>query len=145
MSDESNASINNLISAAREVAMQQSVPAAVFDVELLVAAVEAVTGLEVDLCRELFFETCLIWFPQIRGADELREDAKNPTGAFIARAIFERARLTNVDIVALANEAVIFAMTSLRPGFFTRSGCELMLPAFFSDIRREYESMSGHA
>jgi hypothetical protein len=70
--------VDNLLAAAREVADQRGVPARVLAVEMILAAAEAITGVEGGIGREALMKEIRTVLSNIADAD-LREELERPT------------------------------------------------------------------
>jgi hypothetical protein len=105
----------DVLAAAREVADQRGVPARVLAVEMILAATEAITGVEGGIGREALVKGVRTVFSNIADAD-LREEPERPTAAFLARALFAQAREMKLDPMAIAKEVVAVSYAELGDG-----------------------------
>jgi hypothetical protein len=79
--------VDALLAAAREVADQRGVPARVLAVEMILAAIEAITGVDGRIGREALLKGIPTVLSNIADTD-LREEPERLTATFLARALF---------------------------------------------------------
>jgi hypothetical protein len=137
--------VDRMLAAAREVADQRGVPARILAVEMILAATEAIIGVEGGIDRELLMKGVRTVFSNIADAD-LCEGPQRPTAAFLARALFAQAREMKLDLMAIAKEVVSVSYAELGDSDkeLSRQIARIFFPAFCAKVRRLYELGAGH-
>lgn len=136
--------VDRLLVATREVAEQRGVPGRVLATEMILAATEAIAGVEESIGREALVKGIQTVLSNI--ADQhLREDPERPTAAFLARTLFAQAREMKLDLMAIAKEVVTVSYAELDDGDkeLSRQIASIMFPAFCAKVRRLYEVGAG--
>jgi len=112
---------------------------------MILAATEAIIGVEGGIDRELLMKGVRTVFSNIADAD-LCEGPQRPTAAFLARALFAQAREMKLDLMAIAKEVVSVSYAELGDGDkeLSRQIARIFFPAFCAKVRRLYELGAGH-
>jgi hypothetical protein len=134
-----------ILEAARGVARNRGVPAKVLDLEIIVAALHAATGADIEFCRKRLVESIktesfLPLIPKINSV----EDPMRPTAALLARALFARALDTKLDITTFAKAVIAAAYAEMAgtSAATVREDVELVVDHLLFEIRMEAESQS---
>jgi len=134
---------DRILTAAREVARGRGVPAKVLDLEIIVAAFHAVTGVDIEFCRKRLVESIKTEsFLPLIPENNLVEDPMRPTAALLARALFAKAPEMKLDITAFAKAMIASAyaeMAGTSPAT-VREAVELVADHLLFEIRMESES-----
>jgi hypothetical protein len=134
---------DRILTAAREVARNRGVPAKVLDLEIIVAAFHAVTGVDIDFCRKRLVESVKTesFLPLIPQSN-LVEEPTRPTAALLARALFARALDMKLDITTFAKAVIAAAYAEMAgtSAAAVREAVELVVDHLLFEIRMESES-----
>jgi|SRR6516164_9165088 len=130
---------NNLLAAVREVADRRGVPARVLAVEIILAAIEVITGVEGSIGRDALLKGIRTVL-NIAEAD-LREEPERLTAPFLSRALFAKTKEMKLDLMGIAKEVVAVSYADLGDGDkeLSRQIACIMFPAFCAKVRRLYE------
>jgi hypothetical protein len=131
-----------ILMAARKVARNRGVPSKVLDLEMIVAAFHAVTGVDIEFCRRRLMESVKTdFFLPLIPESNLVEDPMRPTAALLARALFAKALEMQLDITAFAKAVIAAAYAEMAgtSAATVREAVELVVDHLFFEIRMESE------
>jgi hypothetical protein len=132
-----------ILMAARGVARNRGVPSKVLDLEMIVAALHATTGVDIELCRKRLVESVKTdCFLPLIPESNLVEDSMRPTAALLARALFAKALEMKLDITAFAKAVIASAYAEMAgtSAATVREVVELVVDHLLFEIRMESES-----
>jgi hypothetical protein len=135
-----------ILMAAREVARNRGMPSKVLDLEMIVAAFYAATGVDIEFCRKHLAESVKIdLFLPLIPESNLVEDPMRATAALIARALFAKALEMQLDTIAFAKAVIASAYADMAgtSAATAREAVELVVDNLFFEIRMESELKGG--
>jgi hypothetical protein len=133
---------DRILAAAREIARNRGVPAKVLDLEIIVAALHAATGVDIEFCRKRLVESIKTesFLPLIPQSNSV-EDPMRPTAALLARALFAKAVEMKLDLTAFAKAMIAAAYAEMAgtSAATVREAVELVVDHLLFEIRMESE------